>query len=376
MPNRPIDFKFTSDVVRLLNGLDKAELSVEDLEQAFVEASNSSADLERKIAKATREAEQDVEKLERAIKDLPDATGDAARKIDADMDRVGDSFGDAGQEASQEFKQNLGESLSSGDLSSIIQDTAGGLVSGLSGPLSILAAGVAGVTALAFAEVKKQAEELAGFTESLGGVIRSLYDQGVKTRDALRTLEAFNTFLDEQADKIQDLEDDWRTTGLSQDDYLTSIFEGGAALDAQRDKILAVIAATEAQAASAEGPTLESLKQNAAAQELLRYLEAQAAEQGDITGEMNNTSSASRELAERLGLVDTNMDGIIDESDKLAGDMAAAAESSLKLKNNLANLPKGATFTIKYDATGFTGGAFQVTGGQLRPVEDFGPRQP
>lgn len=160
MPNRPITFKFEADVVKFLNGLDKAELSVEDLEQAFVSASNSSQDLERKISRATKDAERDVEKLERAIKDVPKATDSAADQAVRDFDRLGDAAADAGRETGDEFKQNLGETLSSGgDLQDVLTDTIGGLIGSLKGPVGI-AAGVIGAGALlVFNQVKKSWEE-------------------------------------------------------------------------------------------------------------------------------------------------------------------------------------------------------------------------
>jgi hypothetical protein len=368
VPDRPIKFEFVADVAAYLRDVKKMNVTTEDLEDAFVGVSNSSEDLERKLSKAMKDAEKDTEALERAIKDLPAASDGAARGIDKDMDKVQDSMADAGTESAQEFKQNLGESLASGDISTILQDTAGGLVSGLSGPLSIAAAAVAGVAALAFAEIQKQAEELKAFTESLGGALRSLYEQGVKTRDSMKTMEAFNTFLDDQADKVQDLEDDWANTGVQSDKYLTALFRGGPELDAQRDALEGILDATNKQALTVEGLSAEDIKRAESAKELLKYLESIASEQGDVAGEAGNTATAMQEMARQMGLVDTNSDGVIDDLDKVADSVAAAEASSWKLKENLANLPKGTTFKIEYQATGATGGAFAAAGGQLRPV--------
>lgn len=168
--NRPIDFKFTSDVVALLNGLDKAELSVEDLEQAFVEASNSSTDLERKINKATREAERDVDKLERAIGNLGEAAQDAGRESERGFDKVGDSaddvkgrVGDTGREIGSEMMQNIGEGIGSGNISlgDTIMGTLGGVISSLPLPLAAIAGLAGAVWGVFKAESEKQKQELA-----------------------------------------------------------------------------------------------------------------------------------------------------------------------------------------------------------------------
>jgi chromosome segregation ATPase len=171
MPNRPIDFKFTADVVRLLNGLDKAELSVEDLEQAFVEASNSSEDLEKKIGKATREAEKDVEKLERAVRDIPKATDDMADEAVKDFDRIGEEAKETGREAGQNFAASMGEGLSSGDTSEVIQEVLGEAVGSMSGPVGAAVGVLAGGALLIFNNIKKAWEEtqqaIAEQTESM-----------------------------------------------------------------------------------------------------------------------------------------------------------------------------------------------------------------
>jgi BMFP domain-containing protein YqiC len=175
MPNRPIDFKFTADVVRLLNGLDKAELSVEDLEQAFVEASNSSEDLEKKINRATKEAERDVEKLERAVRDIPKATDDMADEAVKDFSRVGEEAKETGREAGQNFSQSLGEGLSSGDTSEVVQEVLGEAVGNMSGPVSAAVGVLAGGALLIFNKVReeweKTQEAIKSQTASMWGTI-------------------------------------------------------------------------------------------------------------------------------------------------------------------------------------------------------------
>lgn len=159
MANKPISIEFIADVSKYLRDVKKMDVATEDIADALVAVTNSSDDLERKLGKAMKDAEKDTESLERAIKDLPDATGKAAREGKADFDKLGDSAAEAGAEVGDEFKQNLGESLSSGDLSSLVTDTLGGLVGSLKGPVGLAAAGIAGVAAVAFNQIKKNWED-------------------------------------------------------------------------------------------------------------------------------------------------------------------------------------------------------------------------
>lgn len=213
MPNRPVDFKFTSDVVALLNGLGKAELSVEDLEQAFVTASNSSADLERKINRATREAEKDVENLERAVRDLPRATDDAADAATRDFERIGDEAKETGKEAGQEFTQNLGSALASGDIGSVVQETLGGLVSGISGATGAVVGAVGGLALAAWsvlkAESEKQKRELADLFD-ITDLITGAIDKTALMEEAYKDLGGGD--LQTGLDKVKELSE---TLGIS-----------------------------------------------------------------------------------------------------------------------------------------------------------------
>lgn len=228
--NRPIEFTFIADVAKYLREVKKMEVSTEDVADALVATTNSADDLERKLSKAMRAAEQDTEGLERAIKDLPDASRNAARKIDKDMADVEQSMADAGKESAQEFKQNLGESLSSGDLSSIVQDTAGGLVSGLSGPLAGAAAALAGVASLAFGRLQEQAAQAAQLADTYLsqmrdrlGMIQGEIDKGFKTQQ-------MQEFVKENIDLFQGINDELVLAGINATDYVTAMYEGGQPL--------------------------------------------------------------------------------------------------------------------------------------------------
>ena len=169
--NRPIKFEFIADVADYLRDVKKMEVSTDDIAEALIGVTESSDDLERKLSRAMRDAAKDTDVLERAVKGIPKATDDAADQAVRDFDRLGDSARDAGSEVGDEFRQNLGESLSSGNMEDLVQDTLGGLVAGLKGPMGIAFAGIAGIAALAFGQIKAKWEEtqaaIAAQTESM-----------------------------------------------------------------------------------------------------------------------------------------------------------------------------------------------------------------
>jgi hypothetical protein len=338
MPNKPIDFKFTADVVNLLNGLGKAELSVEDLEQAFVEASNSSKDLERKINRATREAERDVEKLERAIDQLPKATDKAADKAAKDFDRIGDEGREAGREVGDEFRQNLGESLSSGNVEDLFSDTLGGIVGSMSGPVGLAAAAVAGLAAVGFNAIRDQYEKVQAFAQSQADSIQQLYTQGIKTGTAVQELDAFNAWLESQRSTIQGLRGDFQAVGISQGEFLAAAWQGGQPLEDIRLKLERIV--DEGTNVEGTGRNMRTIYSEGAmeAQALLQFVREQAGANSENAQWYKAQAASSQELAAALGLADTNGDGIINDTDVIAGNLDQAQDSAEQLSSNL-NLP-------------------------------------
>ena len=211
MPNKPINFEFTSDTDKYEKGLKDAE-------------------------RATRKLGDDIE-------DLPDSSGKAARGIKSDMDKVEDEMADAGKEGAQEFKSNLGESLASGDLSTILQDTMGGLVSGLSGPLAGAAAVFAGVAALGFQQVQKKAEEVAAATESIMGLMRDRFGMIEAEMDKAFKRGQLKEFVTENIDLFQKLTPQLERMGVGADEYSSAMLEGGAAAKAMEERIRGILQA-------------------------------------------------------------------------------------------------------------------------------------
>lgn len=253
--SRPVKLTFTAEVAQALQAMGKLEISAEDLEQAFVEASNSSDDLERKIRKATRDAEKDVEKLERAIKDdLPKATDHAADEATRDFHRVGDEARDAGQEAGSEFRQNLGESLASGgSLQDIMADTLGGLIASMPGAAGVAAGVVGGAALLVFNEVKQHAEEMKAAVES---TFSTMWDNVVgNAGDAFGRIQAeinvpalvskeFTRLWEEEPEGMKKLVDQAKELGIAAGDIVMARAGDAAAIDRVKTALDKTVAGT------------------------------------------------------------------------------------------------------------------------------------
>ena len=159
MPNRPISFEFIADVAQYLREVKKMEVSTDDVAEALLATSTSSQELEKKLSRAMRDAKKETDLLEKSIGDIPKATREAASKGGRAFHDLGDDAREAGREVGDEFKQNLGESLGSGDFEGLITGTLGGLVGGLTGTVGIAVAGLAGIAALGFNQIKASWEK-------------------------------------------------------------------------------------------------------------------------------------------------------------------------------------------------------------------------
>lgn len=181
---------------------------------------------------------RDTEKLERTSDQTADAVAAdwramaaaAQRGTDAIDRDVDDSaahtkrkLGETGREAGQEFTQNLGESISSGDLSSIASDTAGGLAAtfGATGPIGIAFAGLATFAAMAFKGMQAEAEKVRKTAQGMFEDMLSGADKMTRFRTNLTNLFGdYNTGLD----RIQEAAD---ATGLSVKEIGDAFAEGG-----------------------------------------------------------------------------------------------------------------------------------------------------
>jgi hypothetical protein len=239
MANKPVSIEFIADVAKYLREVKKMEVSTEDVADALVATTNSADDLERKLSRAMKDSAKDTEVLERALKDIPKASGHMADDVKRDFDKVGDAGAEAGKETAQEFKQNLGESLSSGDLTAILQDTAGGLVSGLSGPLAWAAAALAGVAAIGFSKLQEQAEQAAQLADTYLGQMRERLGMIQADIDKAFKTQQMQEFVRENLDFFQSLNDELAEAGINANDYVTALYEGGQPLADMEAKLRA-----------------------------------------------------------------------------------------------------------------------------------------
>lgn len=146
MARQPRDLvvRFLSDVRGFLSGTDKMEEALRDVARDEEKLADAGEDSARRIARAyDRAADQVVRDQRKAHRD------------------VREGFADTGREAGQEFTQNLGEAVSSGDLSGLLGDTAGGLAAtfGASGKVGAAFAGLAVAASVAWAQIQADAEK-------------------------------------------------------------------------------------------------------------------------------------------------------------------------------------------------------------------------
>jgi methyl-accepting chemotaxis protein len=324
--NRPISFEFLADVSQYLREVKGASVTTEDLADALVGVTESGDDLERKLGRSMRDAANDTEVLERAVRDVPKATDDMADKARRDFDRLGDDAQDAGQEVGQEFKQNLGESLASGDLEGLVTDTLGGLVASLKGPVGLVAGGIAAVAALAFTEIQRQAELTKAAIETLSAGVQDMYTQGIRNASRTQELQRVSQWLEDNTEKLRGFSDEAELIGVDLSQWASAIGTGGDALDEQEETLRQIIANNQIRTVQGDRISVRDNEVAAAARELLDFTVSTREETEGVAENMGFVAEATQDTAQTLGLVDTNMDGVIDDSDAIAGNMGTAAQ--------------------------------------------------
>lgn len=156
MANRARDFvaKFFTDTSRFVT--DKVEQGLDDVGHA---ATN-----------AAKETEHAFDRIKRKVSDTGHETSVVGKE----------TFGEAGKEVGAEFAQNVGQGLASGNIGTLAQDSAGGLVSAfanLGGPVGLALAPIAAVAAGVFASItasaaKMRADVQEQFDQLLSGADR------------------------------------------------------------------------------------------------------------------------------------------------------------------------------------------------------------
>lgn len=220
MSTKPRDLvtRFLSDVLPFLRGTDKVEDAFHDV-----------ADAQDKLVREGQDASRDVGRAyERMGDKIKRETRDATRDTKQ-------SFKETGKEAGQEFVSNLGESISSGDLSGVASDTAGGLAAtfGMAGPIGIAFAALATGVSLKFAEIAAKAEAMRQKVQSEFDAIRQGADDQANLDRRLE--EAFGT----TSEGITELRRMAGEVGVSFDDLVEALIDGGPEAQALADKFRA-----------------------------------------------------------------------------------------------------------------------------------------
>jgi hypothetical protein len=356
--NKPIEFTFVAETAAYLRDVKGMAVTTEDLEDAFVAVTQSSEDMERKLSRAVKDAASDVEVLERAIKDLPDATEKFADQARKDFDRAGDEAknaaddaADAGKDFGQDFAGNLGEGLASGDISGTLSDTLGEAIGKISGPGSAVLAGMGALALAAWNVFKASSEkEKQGIADIL-----DITDEVTGAIDQVELLRKGVTELGggDFSQGMRDLSEYSRTLGINMDS-LADLISGDLtpATEATKQQVEGILIMAGKAYSQHKLTSDQYWDIRDAAKEVLGTTELQV---GQLEQAKTITGNWS-EIIDDIPDVDINLDGAINDADVLTGKL-----------NSMKNLT--IPVNIEYRATGYTGGAFQTSGGgQLKPV--------
>jgi hypothetical protein len=285
-----------SDFVRDADGdLDKLERQSRDaadgMERAFdsvsfdkmaAESKTATDKMERNFDNLAREAKRSFDKVEREARDV-------------DLSGAKQSFGEAGSEVGSEFAQNLGESLSSGDLTSLAQDTAGGLIGAFQGLGPGIGTALAGVAAVATTVFAKMSAEAQASAERIRTLTSTIFDELNKDMDETLSKmmrgDAWKDFqagfspsgdVNEGMTKMRAIAD---KIGISVGDIATAFIQGGPAQTAMKARIDAVAKAGQGAVKNVRGVGAASTAAANAANELRKHF--QEADQATRNAEAN-----------------------------------------------------------------------------------------
>lgn len=302
-------------------------------EKVGTSAKDAADDAERHFDNLAREAKTSFKKVETAADDAADGVGK-------------ESFGEAGKEAGAEFASNLGESLASGDISGVLRDTAGGLVSafaGLAGPVGIGLAAAAATATVIFGKIQAEAERRAARIASVTGAI---FDQmSADMQSAIGEFirgQAYQTFV-EGFSKDGDLNEGFRemgklakAAGVNVGDIANAFIQGGPAADAMRAKLGQV----------------ETTSRN-----------TKVVAHGTVT-EYSDAAKAAGTLKDRLSEAETSTANAAASAHLMWESMIGATEQSRQYELNMQNAAR-ASGTIRQNQAG-RAAAGTVTGGRAR----------
>lgn len=261
--------------------LDPAIRETQDLQRAEDELARNTATTADKVAASWREMARDV-----------DTSGQHIDRTVTEVDHdTRAKLGDTGKEAGNEFVQNLGESVSSGDLSSIAQDTAGGLAStfGMAGPIGVAFAGLATGASLIFAGIQAHAQKVSEATSAAFDDLISASDKESKFRNQVTAL-----YGDFQGG-IVELGKLAEQTGVPMQDIADALTGGGRAAQKLQEQIRLAIPGTDKQLLNARGISQRYLEQVASGKKLLSVLDDSVKAQYDAADAAGTYKSAIKD---------------------------------------------------------------------------------
>lgn len=270
-------------VVDALDGVASEARTTEDvvsssLEGIEADATDASTTLERDFRSA-------FDKVERDAKRSGEKAGKGFSKEMTDETRKGSKVvGEAGSEAGEEFSQNLGGAIASGDFSSVVQETAGGLAGtfGKAGPIGLALTALLGVGLAVFSSMQARAEALSEATQTLYDNIKSGADETALRAAALEQAFMQGNYV-ENLQYAQQVADD---LGVSLETVVDTLMDADQTSDAYKDSLAEIDRIQRKQGEDPYGITKQELHRLTAAKD---YVDA-----------VNRAADAKRAVAKTL----------------------------------------------------------------------------
>jgi len=304
---RPIVVEWAAEVRDFLRGTRQVEKSVDEVADELQDAAKDADRFEDRFTEAMRDAERQADR--------------SARNMGRDFGRLEGDMADVGKEGASELKQNLSEGLSSGNIEDVVQDTLGGLVSGLSGVLGGVVAGLAGIGAIAFQQMREDAElqmqALVSIGEAVVTRMQEIQSSILTARDAQIVLNEAVAENPEYWLRIKELADE---AGVDWFEFASAVIEGGAEAQDAYEKLNDII--TDNVAAESRSQGVRALNdQGEAAEDLREELQDVEGKVQDLAKEYEITADAAGRLLDISDRTKRNLQGARDATRGLRGEL-------------------------------------------------------
>jgi hypothetical protein len=275
MASKPRDLvvRFVSDVREFVKGTDKIDDALRD----------TARDLDR-VAEAGEDSARDLARAyDRAADKIKRDTRDATRNVKADV-------ADTGKEAGAEFASNMGEAISSGDWSSVANDTAGGLSAALltAGPVGAVAGAAVALGGIFLARFQADAAKVKALAAATFDAYRDGLLEQAEKEDLLTQLLGAESY-DEALRKLGRLA---REAGEDAGTVADALVEGGS----QAQQLLRRLDKVEAKKLAVRGGLVDA-DEIKAAQELAGYLDTAAQARADAAESARVERDMTRQTA-------------------------------------------------------------------------------